>query len=226
MSWLLKRWLFPEEQKSSPPIASAPSPPVITTTVTLHNNNNIPLPHQQRPELSDTPNTTEKRPSLIPNNAKLLIGGLLFFSFSAIVTRRALIRKYLSARPPFYTTSMFHKPEVSGGMDAFEALNIATLNTVSIAMIAAGATFCVLDIDSVETARNRYREKMYGDSSRPGGMKPTKEEEEQFEKDMEEWLESVFDKKDLGEVRRKVEEARVRQAIKDLKKEQADSNQS
>ena len=38
------------------------------------------------------------------------------------------------------------------------------------------------------------------------GVRPSKEEEEQFEKDMEEWLGNVFEKKDLGEVRRRVEE--------------------
>lgn len=103
---------------------------------------------------------------------------------------------------------MYHKPYISGGQDAFEALNIATINTVSIAMVLAGATFCVLDIDSVEAARKRYREKMGLEGSLKPGSKPSKEEEEQFERDMEEWLGSVFEKKDLGEVRRRVEEAR------------------
>lgn len=105
---------------------------------------------------------------------------------------------------------MFHKPSISGGQDAFEALNIATINTASIAMILAGGTFCVLDIDSVEAARKRYREKMGLEGSLKPGTKPSKEEEEQFERDMEEWLGSVFEKKDLGEVRRRVEEARQR----------------
>lgn len=114
---------------------------------------------------------------------------------------------------------MWHKPSLSGGQDAFEALNIATINTMSIAMIAAGATFCLLDIDSVESARKRYREKMGLEGSLKPGAKSSKEEEEQFERDMEEWLGSVFEKKDLGEVRRKLEEARQRDREKAEKRE-------
>ena len=115
---------------------------------------------------------------------------------------------------------MWHKPSISGGQDAFEALNIATINTVSIAMILAGGTFCVLDIDSVEAARKRYREKMGLEGSLKKGVRPSKEEEEQFERDMEEWLGSVFEKKDLGEVRRRVEEARQKDREKAKEREE------
>ncbi|RAO72950.1 uncharacterized protein BHQ10_008962 [Talaromyces amestolkiae] len=197
MSWLLKRWLLPEGAPSS----SSPTAP------TTDNNTTPQQPPSQQATVAN-PTPTPKEPPLIPNNAKLLLSGLIFFSFSALITRRALLRKHLATVPPFYTTSMFHKPSISGGQDAFEALNIATINTVSIAMILAGATFCVMDIDSVETARKRYREKMGLEGSLKPGTKPSKEEEEQFERDMEEWLGSVFEKKDLGEVRRRVEEAR------------------
>lgn len=210
MSWLLKRWLFPEGKPSSSPS---------TTTPTTDNNNTPqqpPLKQQQPPSTTITP----KEPPLIPNNAKLLLSGLIFFSLSALITRRALLRKHLSTVPPFYTTSMWHKPSISGGQDAFEALNIATINTVSIAMILAGGTFCVLDIDSVEAARKRYREKMGLEGSLKPGTKPSKEEEEQFERDMEEWLGSVFEKKDLGEVRRRIDEARQKDREKAKEREE------
>lgn len=52
------------------------------------------------------------------------------------------------------------------------------------------------------------------------GVRPSKEEEEQFERDMEEWLGSVFEKKDLGEVRRKVEEARQRDKQREKEREE------
>lgn len=77
-------------------------------------------------------------------------------------------------------------------------------------MIVAGGTLCALGIDSVEGARARVRAKLgYTDE---GMVPPTKEEEEQFEKDIEEWLANVLDKKDLKEVKRKVEEAKAKQA--------------
>uniref|UniRef100_A0A093VBY5 Altered inheritance of mitochondria protein 11 n=1 Tax=Talaromyces marneffei PM1 TaxID=1077442 RepID=A0A093VBY5_TALMA len=211
MSWLLKRWLLPPEEK---PSSQSPTP-------TIDNNNNTTTQQlQQTNTTATTAPAPPKEPPLIPNNAKLLISGLLFFSLSALITRRALSRKHLSTVPPFYTSSPFHKPSISGGQDAFEALNIATINTVSIAMIAAGATFCVMDIDSVETARKRYREKMGLEGSLKKGVMPSKEEEEQFERDMEEWLGTVFEKKDLGEVRRRVEEARQRDREKAKEREQ------
>lgn len=209
MSWLLKRWLFPE---------GTPSPS--TTTLATDNNNTTQQPPSQQHQLQPPTNNTPKEPPLIPNNAKLLISGLIFFSLSALITRRALLRKHLATVPPFYTTSMWHKPSISGGQDAFEALNIATINTVSIAMILAGGTFCVLDIDSVEAARKRYREKMGLEGSLKPGTKPSKEEEEQFERDMEEWLGSVFEKKDLGEVRRRIDEARQKDREKAKEREE------
>jgi len=95
-------------------------------------------------------------------------------------------------------------------MDALEAFNIATINTVSIGMVLAGGTLYALDIDSMEAARSRIRKKLNDDGS--GLVPPTKEEEEQFERDMEIWLANVLGKKDLEEVRRKVEEAKARQA--------------
>lgn len=209
MSWLLKRWLFPE---------GTPSPS--TTTLATDNNNTTQQPPSQQHQLQPPTNNTPKEPPLIPNNAKLLISGLIFFSLSALITRRALLRKHLATVPPFYTTSMWHKPSISGGQDAFEALNIATINTVSIAMILAGGTFCVLDIDSVEAARKRYREKMGLEGSLKPGTKPSKEEEEQFERDMEEWLGSVFEKKDLGEVKRRIDEARQKDREKAKEREE------
>lgn len=213
MSWILKKWLFPAEEK--------PSRPAVPTTI---DNTTTPTTQQQQqlqqPPTTDTTTTTPKTPPLIPNNAKILLSGLLFFSLSALITRRALLRKHLATVPPFYTTSMFHKPSIGGGQDAFEALNIATINTVSIAMILAGGTFCVMGIDSVETARKRYRENMGLEGSLKKGVRPSKEEEEQFERDMEEWLGSVFEKKDLGEVRRKVEEARQRDKQREKEREE------
>lgn len=78
----------------------------------------------------------------------------------------------------------------------------------------------MLDIDSVEAARKRYREKMGLEGSLKKGVRPSKEEEEQFERDMEEWLGSVFEKKDLGEVRRRVEEARQKDREKAKEREE------
>lgn len=113
---------------------------------------------------------------------------------------------------------MYHNVKPNGALDAFEALNLATINTFSAAMILAGGTLCALDINSVEDARRRLRRRMgyaeynndgVGNDDKTKMVPPTKEEEEQFERDMETWLANVLGKKDMEEVRRKVEVAKA-----------------
>ncbi|OKL62779.1 hypothetical protein UA08_01859 [Talaromyces atroroseus] len=203
MSWLLRRWLNPSTEENSQPVPTTTTAAAATASVG----------DSQTPTLQQQQQTQNKPPRLIPNNLKLLLGGLVFFSLSSLVTRRTLIRKHLAGVPSFYTSSVYHKPHVNGALDAFEALNLATINTFAAAMILAGGTLCVLDIDSVDAARARLRKRLGYSSSLEGGggagVPPTKEEEEQFERDMEAWLENVLGKKDLKEVRRRVEAAKA-----------------
>ena len=192
MSWLLRRWLKPEE--NTPPPPPAPSiPPSASTPAPTTTNTPAPSP-------TTTDNTT------VPKNVKLLLTGLLLFSLSTLATRRTLLRKHTAGIPPFYTSNPHHNPRVNGALDAFEALNLATVNTVSAAMIAGGGALCVLDVDSVEGARAKFRRRRFADEG--NGTPPTKEEEEQFERDVEAWLANVLDSKDVREVRRRVESAR------------------
>ncbi|KAH8690575.1 hypothetical protein BGW36DRAFT_364145 [Talaromyces proteolyticus] len=192
MSWLLKRWFFPEEQNSS---ASA----------TQSTNTSIPQSSQSQSQLQQ-----ETPPSLLQNNQKLLIGGLLFFSLSTFITRRSLLRKHRNAIPPYYTSSVYHKPEINNTLEAFEALNIATINVFSIAMAALGGAMCAFDVNTMTEARTKLRAGM----GIAHGVPPTEEEERQFEDEMEEILSKVLAKKDIAEIRKKVEAARAEGSAK------------
>jgi hypothetical protein len=202
MSWLLRRWLNPSPEEKPTPILATPNLPPTPPTATA------PSP-QPSPQPQTQPQQPPQNNRLIPNNLKLLLGGVLFFSLSSLITRRTLIRKHLAAVPPFYTSSVYHKLKVNGALDAFEALNIATVNTFSAAMVLAGGTLCVLDIDSVDDARARIRRRLGIEDADGQGTAPSKEEEEQFERDMEAWLANVLGKEDIREVRRKVEAAKA-----------------
>ncbi|PIG87616.1 hypothetical protein AARAC_007219 [Aspergillus arachidicola] len=110
----------------TPEIPSDQAPSQQTTTQTSQS---PPQSQNQRPE--SEPELKFINPQ---TKYKLLLGGLTFFAFSLWSTRRALNRRYLASVPPFYTSSLYHKPDVSGGAEAFEALNLATLNVLSLGM--------------------------------------------------------------------------------------------
>lgn len=84
----------------------------------------------------------------------------------------------------------------SGALDAVEALNLATLNTFSFAMMLVGGGMFALDVASVDELRGKVRERT------GGGEKANREAEEEFE----EWVVSVLARKERRDaVKRLVE---------------------
>lgn len=155
-----------------------------------------PAPSPAPPQVSEPEQETQTPRPLLTPNLKLLFGGIGFFLLSTVVTRRALERRHLAAIPPFYTGSMYHRPPVNGALEAFEALNIATINVVSLAMIGAGATLYALDINSLEDARRLARRGLGGDGA------GTEKEVEEL-KELEQWVASVLGGKVAKEMRRR-----------------------
>lgn len=116
----------------------------------------------------------------------LFFGGLGFAMLSAFVTRRSLIRK----RPPIPTTftpSNAPQPKAEGGLDAVEALGLATMNTVSVFMAAIGAGFIYWDIGDIEDLRDKVRKGVGFDVY--GG-------ETDADKEIEGWVAEVLARKD------------------------------
>ncbi|GKZ30503.1 hypothetical protein AbraIFM66950_009342 [Aspergillus brasiliensis] len=133
-------------------------------------------------------------------NLKLLLGGLAFFTFSIYSTRRAMNRKLLASIPPYYTSSVYHKPKVSGGAEAFEALHLATMNVLSFGMMSAGGLLYALDINGVEDMRRFVRKGMVeGDGALMRG------EDKELEKEVEGWVAKVLGEKFGKELQRERE---------------------
>ncbi|QKX63812.1 uncharacterized protein TRUGW13939_10983 [Talaromyces rugulosus] len=203
MSWVVKRWLgSPEEEAAS----SSPAPVPSTSTQPTNTNTfqSSQTPSLQQKSQVQQQQEQQQPPRTFPNSQKILISGLFFLSIASVVTRRALARRRLHAIPPFYSSSVYHQPPGNGALDAAEAFNIATINVASVGMTALGGAMCALGIDNIEQARVKVRTGM----GIAEGVPPTAEEEKQFEQDIEDWVGKMLDKKDIGEIKKKVEAAR------------------
>lgn len=122
----------------------------------------------------------------------LLFGGLAFTVLSAIVTRRALARKRI-ATPSSFTPSNATPPKVDGGIEAIEALGVATLNVFSVAMLASGALMKIYDVADLEDMREAVRAgvgyDVYGGDSKA-------------DKELEAWVADVLSRKDgMGDLK-------------------------
>ncbi|EXJ92489.1 hypothetical protein A1O3_01041 [Capronia epimyces CBS 606.96] len=129
-----------------------------------------------------------------PNRNKVIFGaGVAFFAFSVLITRRSFARKRLATSPAFYANAPAHQAEqstkVSGAMEAMEALNLATINVLSLAMMATGGTMWYLNINSMQDARKVLR----GGLGVDGTGKTEKDAEEEFE----EWMATVLARKEV-----------------------------
>ncbi|KAF6837006.1 hypothetical protein CPLU01_03370 [Colletotrichum plurivorum] len=118
----------------------------------------------------------------------LFFAGAGFFCFSAMVTRRAVARKQLAAFPKFYQPSHYEagkqgNPE--GSMIALEALNLATLNVCSFAMMMTGGAAWAFDITSVQDLRDMARRSIHGAAGQT---------DEAAEREFEEWAAKVLTK--------------------------------
>ena len=139
---------------------------------------------QQRqpiPTSTTPPSATTTSSSTFPNrNLKLLFGGVTSAAFSVLITRRACRSRILASTPPFYTSSVYHRQDISGPNEALEALSLATINVLSFAMALSGGILYALDINSLEDMRKIARRSLMGGSPGP--------EDEQIEKEVEGWV--------------------------------------
>ncbi|KAJ5116326.1 hypothetical protein N7456_000674 [Penicillium angulare] len=162
---------------NTPKTQETPSnPPVSTTPESKPTSSSLISESRPLPPPSPRNNT----------NLKLLIGGAAFFSLSVWITRRASIKKQIACIPPFYTSSLFHQPKVNGAGEAFEALNLATINVLSFGMMTGGAVMYGLDINGLDDARRFMRVAM------DGGVDDAGKSDEQLEADVTEWVTSVL----------------------------------
>ncbi|KAJ5111033.1 hypothetical protein N7532_001568 [Penicillium argentinense] len=154
-----------------------------------HQDNASTKPDQSSSQLSPAATPTSTQLAQPPatkdtTNLKLLVGGMAFFAFSVFITRRAHIKKRIACIPPFYTSSMFHQPQANGAMEAFEALNLATINVMSFGMMTAGGIMYMLDVNGVDDMRRIMRGGLEGAAAGKS--------DEELEKEVTDWVASVL----------------------------------
>lgn len=118
----------------------------------------------------------------------LFFGGATFLTFSTLITRRALVRKYWATLPKFYTPSNTTK-EVNGAMEAFEALNLATLNVASLGIMLTGGILWAFDIGSLPDMQRKVRAGM--------GLDGSGRDDKEIEQEIEEWFATVLKRKEF-----------------------------
>jgi len=128
-------------------------------------------------------------------NVAVFGAGAAFFALSLLITRRSLVRRRLAANPAFYTDSLANTQHqarnVRGGMEAVEALNIATINVLSLAMMSTGGLLWYFDINSMDDARRKLRGGL--------GVDGTGRDEKQTEEEFEEWMATALSRKEAKE---------------------------
>ncbi|KAI1971585.1 hypothetical protein LOZ51_006745 [Ophidiomyces ophidiicola] len=144
------------------------------------------MPEPSPQLIPDQPPAQSQSPRL-NNSTKLLIGGSIFFALSALITRRSLSRRRIASIPPYYTSATNHKPPVNGAMEALEALNIASINVVSLAMLGVGGAMHAFEINTLDDLRRKVRGGLGADGSGRS--------EQQVEEELEEWVVTVLNRK-------------------------------
>ncbi|KAJ5233858.1 uncharacterized protein N7469_005624 [Penicillium citrinum] len=159
---------------------------------------NLPpsIPTPSEPSTQIARSTAQDR-----TNLKLFVGGMAFFAFSVLITRRAHHKKRIASIPPYYTSSVYYQPKYNGAMEAFEALNLATINVISFGMMATGGIMCMLNVNGIEDMRRIMRGGLEGAAAGKS--------DDELEKEVTDWVASVFG--DRFEKQLEIERAKKRE---------------
>jgi len=124
-------------------------------------------------------------------NAVIFAAGCTFFALSLLVTRRAFTRRRLAAvAAASGARDGSQGPKVHGALEAFEALNVATINVLSLAMAGAGGALWYFDIQDMADARRKMQRGIgFGGGDNGNGEKEAAEE-------FEEWMATVLARKE------------------------------
>ncbi|KAK0628706.1 hypothetical protein B0T17DRAFT_459145, partial [Bombardia bombarda] len=104
--------------------------------------------------------------------ASIFFGGAGFLAMSILLSRRAVARHIRKSRIQFYQPNHFSQAakesqiaQAAAGREplvALEALNLATLNTVSFFIMLFGGAAWALDVSSLDDLRHKARASLYG----------------------------------------------------------------
>lgn len=203
--------------------ASSPSQGIPTPLEDASNSSKKEFSKASESELSQPLLRLEQSPEhqsqIVPrqNNAPYVFAaGVAFTALSALVTRRSIARRRIIPRSLQANGSpkdggQVQAPTVSPGLEAFEALNVATINVLSLATMATGGLLWYLDIANMEEARIKLRGGM--------GFDGTGRSEAEAEEEYEEWLATVLSRKEAKDRRREYEREKKDKRTNDRGKE-------
>ena len=90
--------------------------------------------------------------------------GATCFLASTAITRRAIYKRHLRLKPSFYAPNTNPHEYFSPLHDALQALNMATINCVSLGTMGLGGTMWAFDIANVKEAQARLRGRLNYDA--------------------------------------------------------------
>jgi len=119
----------------------------------------------------------------------VFFAGAGFLFISTMVTKRSINRRKLAVFPRFYQPS--NQPVAGAGsydgpLAAVEALNLATLNVMSFAIMMGGGVAWTLDVSSLDDLR-----KLAGRHIDPPGG----QSDDEMEEEVVQWMSKVLDRK-------------------------------
>jgi len=114
-------------------------------------------------------------------------GGLAFAAFSLFITARAIRHRRPQITLPSFTPSNTPPPKVESGLEAVQALGLATLSVSGIALALVGAAMKVFDIADVEDLREQVRRGAGFDVYGGDGA---------ADRELEQWVAEVLSRKD------------------------------
>ncbi|KAK4149283.1 hypothetical protein C8A00DRAFT_47066 [Chaetomidium leptoderma] len=161
--------------------ATTPTPPLPPAST-------LPPPPQQQEETHPPSHSSPFFSQRSLRQLGLFVGGAGFLYCSVMISRKAVARHQLAAKLKFYQPNQWtwrtredmpkREPLV-----AVEALNLATLNTMAFAIMAAGGVSWAFDISSLEDLRRRTRQSIVDASG---------EVDEAAEREVVEWVTKTF----------------------------------
>ncbi|MCJ1308197.1 hypothetical protein MMC25_001850 [Agyrium rufum] len=194
---------LPGTQHSLQPTAPQPSLPASTIAPPTK------LTPQSLPSTSPTNSTTTASlpvstippPSSTRVQLPILLAGTVFVLLSTRLTARTLTRKRIQTTPSFYHPSNAHPThETNAGLEAFEALSLATINVLSGALFMTGGLLWAFDVKGMDDLRKKVRGGL--------GVDGTGRDERDVEEEFEEWLATTLERKKEKEFRKEWEAER------------------
>ena len=161
-------------RSSAPPVNNStpqdsPPPPAPTTT---------PQQPPAHPAIPVPERTPISSPRSLRQLSVYLLGSACLLASTAL-TRKAVWRRQLRAKPAFYAANTNPHEFFSPMSDALQAFNLATLNCFSVGVMLLGGTMWTLDIANLREARGilrgrlRYDEIYRTEDEVPNGLGET-----------------------------------------------------